>query len=273
MRRTTREQGFTLAELLIGMSITVMAGGALFTLVHAVAILAAKNAAINVTHQQARQSIHAAVREIHGAVSIPQLLDENLQPMTGASKNGPAAGVSYQVVHAGPFLIWNNTNANSSNVRLDTRHEILKYEDPAKTEGYRLIIPAFQVEAEILDIPAANGAGIPQTTNVRLKNKLGVNIDCSNAEPAYVAYVTRRAALVVVDGQLHRYSPLEVNAPSKVIARNVTSATPFSIPADNRFVQMQMIARDERAMSRGFKAVDLQMNLTIPYRYRLTSRQ
>ena len=271
MRRTIREHGFTLAELLIGMSITVMAGGALFTLVHAVANLAAKNAAINVTHQQARQSIHAAVGEIHGAVSIPQLLDENLQPTTGALKNGPAAGVSYQVVHAGPFLIWNNANANSSNVRLDTRHEILKYEDPAKTEGYRLIIPAFQVEAEILDIPAANGAGIPQTTNVRLKNKLGVNIDCSNAEPAYVAYVTRRAALVV--GQLHRYSPLEVDAPSKVIARNVTSPTPFSIPADNRFIQMQMIARDERAVSRGFKAVDLQMNLTIPYRYRLTTRQ
>lgn len=270
MKNTLSRQAFTLVELLISMTVAATAGGALFVLLHGTSNLSAKNTAINVTHQQARQAIHEGLREIHGAVSIPQLVNDKLQPLVGGAKDGPAAGVSYQTLYGGPFLVWENANATSTTIRLGTGGQTLRFADPTKTTGYRLIIPAFQVEEEIVNFAAGTG----QTTVVTLKNKLGAKIVCSNAEPAYVAYVTRRSALVVVDGQLQRYSSLEETKPARIIARNVTSPTPFTIPnADNRFVQVDLVARDQRAVSRGFRAVDLQMNLTVPYRYRLTTRQ
>ncbi len=272
MKRPRLTQGFTFVELLIAMSVTVVAGGGLFTLIHATTILAAKNTAINVTHQQARQAIHESLREIHGAVSIPQLTNAQLQPLTGASQNGPAAGVSYQVLHAGPYLVFGNTSATSTSIQLDTRHQTLRYENPTITDGYRLIIPAFQIEKDILQIPAVTG--MPQTTTIQLKSAIGAKITCEASLPAYVAYITRRSALVVSNGQLHRYSAVGGAGPSRIVARDVTSPTPFTVPSsDNRYVQVQLVSRDRRVTSRGFRAVDLQMNLTVPYRFRLTTRQ
>src|SRR5690606_11228462 len=152
MKRRDTRHGFTLLELIIAMGIAVSAGGGLFIVLHAATSLSAKNTAINVTHQQVRQAIHESLREIHAAVSIPQLVDHQLQPLTGAAASGPAEGVSYQTLHAGPFLVWANASKSSTTVTLDTRHGGLQFADSTKKAGYRLIIPAFQVEEEIVNL-------------------------------------------------------------------------------------------------------------------------
>ncbi|MGN6481917.1 hypothetical protein, partial [Luteibacter sp.] len=79
--------------------VTLIAGGIIFSAIRTVALLGAKNGAVNYTHQQSQGLIHKAVSNIRSSVSIPALADTNLSAVGGS---GPAAGVTYQTLVAGP---------------------------------------------------------------------------------------------------------------------------------------------------------------------------
>jgi len=264
-KRNRADAGYTLAELLVTTAIVAITGGMLFVALQTISTLTAKNNAINFAHQQARQTMNRIVQQMHQSVSVPQLIDTSLTPLTGAAANGPAAGVSYQSVVAGPYKVWNNATAASFNIRITSRPG-----DPVPQPGMRLIVSAFQIEDDIVSVGGA--AGAPPVRDIQLAHNLGQNITCNAGSPTYVAYYTQRSALVVVNKELRFYR--QVPGPYAVVARNLTTPLPFSVPAgDNRFVKIEVVARDPHYTARGYKSVDLQMSLTVPYRYGLTIHQ
>lgn len=266
MKGPSKPSAFTLLEILLSMAIIGVAGVILYSLLHGVSVLSVKNSAINLGHQQVRRMVHRAVDEIRESASAPQLIDSNLTPLNGATANGPAAGVSYQAITGGPYRVWNNTVANSPNIRITTRDG-----DPPPEPGMRLIIPAFQIEADIAGVGGFPGS--PQVRDIRLTTNVGVNIACNAGEPVYTAYFTRRRGMVVVDGELRHYDNL-ASTEYRVSTRNLKTGKPFEILAtDRRFIKVSLTAGDPRVTQRGYNAVDVSLTLTVPFRYALTTRQ
>lgn len=256
--------GYTLIELAVTAGVAVVAAALFFSVLRTFSFLSAKNAAINLTHIQARTAIHRSITEIRDSVSIPQLTD-SAGTSLGMSP-GPAAGVSYQGVIAGPYVVWSTAAAGQNTIKISSRAG-----DPPVGPGMRLIVPAWFIEDDITAVTAATGS--PPVRTVTLTNPLLKTITCAAGTPNYVAYYTQRSTLVVVGSELRYYAQKGVAAYT-VVSANVMSATPFSIPnGDNRFIQAVFVTQDPRILNRGFKSMNLQTNLTVPYRFRLTTYQ
>jgi type II secretory pathway pseudopilin PulG len=266
MKTPSKVAGMTLVETLVVTAVIGVVGAILVSLLHGVFVLSAKNSAINFSHQQMREMIHKTVNEIRGSASVPQLIDANRTPLSGTDAQGPAAGVAYQTLTGGPYRVWNNTQANNSSIRITN-----KPGDPIPEAGMRLIIPAFQIEADIVDVGGL--PGFPHVRNIKLATNVGVDITCNAGEPVYRAYYTRRSGLVVADGELRHFANL-AKPDYSVTARNLATEKPFTVPAgDNRFIRMDLVARDPKISRRGYKAVDVKLTLTVPFRNALTTRQ
>ena len=254
-------RGYTLVELAVTAGVVVIAGALLFSVARTISYLGAKNAAINLTHSQARSAIHRAISEIRDSVSIPQLTDA-----TGASLGtsaGPAAGVSYQQIVAGPGKVWSTAAAGQKTIVITTHAG-----DPAVSTGMRLIVPAWAIESDITNV-ATSGANM----TITLAQNIPSTITCTSGVPNYIAYFTQRSSLVVVGSDL-RYYRVKGTSTFDVVASNVTTPLPFSVPNnDNRFIQTAFTVQDPRILGRSFKDMNLKMSLAIPYRYRLTTYQ
>jgi hypothetical protein len=256
-------RGFTLVEMVIGLMVTLVAGGIIFSAIRTIALLGAKNGAVNYTNQQSRVVIHKAVSNIRAAVSVPSLMNTSLATVSG---NGPAAGVTYQTFVAGPYHVWSNAAAGTSTIRVTSTAG-----DPAPVAGTRLIIPAFRIEDDIAS--TASMGGNPPTYNVTLAHPISTTITCANGSPSYVVYYTQRAALVVV-GQDLRYYPRISSGTYYTIASNITTPTPFSIPSGtNQFVQATFNFLDPKVSGLNLRSVNTTFSVTVPYRYKLTSIQ
>jgi hypothetical protein len=262
--RRTSLAGYTLIELAVTAGVASVAAVLFFSVLRTFSYLSAKNAAINLTHTQARTAIHRSITEIRDSVSIPQLTDA--AGVSLGNSSGPAAGVSYQGVIAGPYVVWSTAAAGQNTIKISARAG-----DPAVSAGMRLIVPAWFIEDDITAVTAASGS--PPVRTVTLTNPLLKTITCTTGSPNYVAYYTQRSSLVVVGSELRYYARKGIN-PYAVVAANVTSPTPFSVPnGDNRFIQAALVTQDPRILNRGFKSMNLQTNLTVPYRFRLTTYQ
>ena len=93
-------RGFTLVEVLIAMGILGIVGLMIFLVLNSGMVLYAKNTAVNTAHQQARAGVDEMLQNIHSSVSIPQLVDSNLQPITtiidGSGNPVQAPGIEFQ---------------------------------------------------------------------------------------------------------------------------------------------------------------------------------
>jgi hypothetical protein len=266
MKARKKVAGMTLVEILITTAVAAVVGAIMVSLLHGVFVLSAKNSAINFSHQQMREMIHKIVDDIRESASVPQLIDANRTPLSGADAQGPAAGVAYQTLIGGPYRVWNNTQASATNIRITSRPG-----HPAPTPGMRLIIPAFQIEADIAQV--GGFPGLPQVRDIQLTTNVGADIVCLAGEPVYQAYYTKRSGLVVVNGELRHFPDL-TKPDYTVAARNLTMPKPFSVPnRNNRFVRMELVSQDPKTSRRGYKAVDTKLTLTVPFRNTLTTRQ
>jgi len=108
-------RGFTLIEVLVAMSILGVVGLMVFLVLNSGMVLYAKNTAVNTAHQQARAGVDQMLQNIHSSVSIPQLVDSSLQPITtiidGSGNPVKAPGIDFQSFAAGPFPLVANANA------------------------------------------------------------------------------------------------------------------------------------------------------------------
>jgi hypothetical protein len=262
--------GFTVAEIMVasaalGIVVTVM-----YALLNSGITLFAKNVAVNMAHQQARNGLMRVSRDLHQAVSIPQLTDENL---TVVSSTGPAAGITFQIVVNGPFEIKKDPAAPTL-IQIATSNP-----KPTKPSvGDHLVVLDYGVEADITKI-GADGLR-SNHWNISLSSGAENRVQ-TKKDSKVVCYITRRIGYVVKNGQL-RFYPNLIATPTTffVVAHNITSATPFKVPLnesgtpDTRYTSVTLSALDPTYSNRAHKATSMQLaDARVPYRCQITKYQ
>lgn len=272
-RHQASQRGAALIEIMISTTIMLITGGIVFTILNTGMILFAKNTAINMAHQQARVAVLQMEQDLHATVSIPQLVDANKNAVSG---NGPSAGISCQLYAKGPLKIASTANAGQANVVVATGGY-----NP--TVGQRLVIATHQIE---MKITAVSGSGANRTLTleanlpVAVKTQLYDPATNSNVDVNVVCFITDRIYYVVnTSGELRYFSPTQPPE-GRLMANDITTATPFSIPATpagaqyNRFVAaINLSTADHSTSNRGFKAANMFLNAMVPYRARLCITQ
>lgn len=273
-------RGFTLVEILVTMGISLLVGMMVFLVLNAGMVLYAKNTAVNSAHQQARSGIDQMLTNLHGAVSIPQLVDSNLNPASELNALGtpiPRAGISFQTFSAGPFPVAANANATDQSITLYCPG----YVPPANA---RLNIPSHNIEYHITSSTVsgsnrvftlaapATGVGTPITIS-------GTGREGGGAAYVIAAFITTRLSYAVNGNELRYYPTNDLNS-YKVITRNIVSPTPFTVPVlsngglQNRFVAAVNLSTVEpQFTNRGYAAVNMFISSLIPFRCRLTNIQ
>ncbi|MBA3960546.1 MAG: hypothetical protein H0X40_01410 [Chthoniobacterales bacterium] len=273
---------YTLLEILITTAIMALVGGLIFYVLNSSMVLYAKNTAVNSAHQQARAGIDEMLTNVHSSVSIPELVDANLQavnPIVDGFGNAiSTVGVSFQVFNAGPFPVTLDAAANATSIVLYCPG----YVPPA---GARLNIPSHNIEYNITNTAALGSyrgfrlatpvTGIGTAVDVAgtgIEGQAGVNYVIS-------AFITTRFSYAVVGSELRFYPTNDVNN-YKVITRNIVNATPFSVPVlqngglQNRFLAaINLSTVEPQFTNRGYAAVNMFISSTIPFRCRLTNSQ
>jgi prepilin-type N-terminal cleavage/methylation domain-containing protein len=277
-------RGFTLPEILIAMGIMTIVGMMIFLVLNSGMVLYAKNTAVNTAHQQARAGVDQMLQNIHGSVSIPQLVDSSLQPIDviidGSGNPVQAPGISFQSFVGGPFPVVVAANATDTSITLFCPG----YTSPASA---RLNIPAFNIE---LDIVSTTASGANLTFNFAQAIGTAVQIVGTGIEGGagttsiVTAFITARRSYAAAGGDL-RYYPTNDLSNYKVITRNLTSGTPFTIPLtpgppgspptpQNHYVAaVDLTTVDPRTSERGYGAVNMFISSKIPFRCRLTNTQ
>jgi hypothetical protein len=266
-RTTTKSEGaFTLAELLVAAGVASVVIGLLYTTLTAALNLYTWNAAVNIGHEQGRRIFNEIQREIHTAVSVPQFVDNNLQPVSGA---GPAAGVSYRYYAGGPFVVAAKALAGQNLIQVRTMDTFT----PAV--GMRLVVPSQAIDSAI------TGATVSGTiASLTLQDSLATDVDIKDPFGASInvlAFFTETARLVLVNGDLRRYGSLQSGS-FDVVARGIQTPTPFSFPIDpvtsqpdNRYVSVNLSTLDASSSNRRLGAAKLSLNSKVSCRARFTA--
>ena len=214
-RSQLSQHGFTAAEMVVSTMVMAILGIVFLNVLNSGMILYAKNTAVNSAHEEGREGVNRLTRDLHAAVSVPQLRNSthdanytvasSFTVVSSAPVNGAAptaAGVSFQDVVAGsPDYIWQDpNNAN-----------LIMIKDPGDppTAGMRLIIPFWGVEDDIAKVSQANSAA--NHSNVFLANggetnvankarKYGQSTYSGWASPYAITYYTERMLYVVEGG-------------------------------------------------------------------------
>jgi prepilin-type N-terminal cleavage/methylation domain-containing protein len=272
MRRgeSRRATGFTVAEMMIAVAIVGVIASVMYVLLNSGMNLFARNVAVNMAHQQARNGMMRVARDLHQAVSIPKLVDANLQGVSGV---GPAAGITFQVVTSGPFEVINDPTSPQL-IQIGTTQP--KPEQPVV--GDHMVVLDYNVEADIIKLTATgNGSN---HWNVFMENGNEQRIQTKSGS-FVVCYITRRIGYVVANGEL-RYYPNLVATPTFYIAvaHNITSPLPFKVPLndsgtpDTRYTSVTLSALDPTYSKRAYTSTSMQMvDARVPYRCQMTRYQ
>jgi prepilin-type N-terminal cleavage/methylation domain-containing protein len=274
-------KGFTLPEILVTISIAALVGIVVFLVLNTGMTLYAKNTAVNSAHQQARSGVDQMLARLHSSVSIPQLVDANLQPVAEIGADGKpaaAAGISFQIFNAGPFPVVANADPTATSITLYCPG----YTPPANA---RLNIPSHNIEYDISSTAAVGSSrqfnlstsagGIGTAVSIA-----GTGIEGQSGVTYMItAFITSRVSYAVIGSEL-RYFPTNNLANYRVITRNIVSQTPFTVPLgpdgqlQNQFIAAVNLSTVEPNFTkRGFAAVNMFISSSIPFRCRLTNNQ
>src|SRR5438477_11331753 len=72
-RKQLHQRGFTSAEMVVSAAIMAILGIVFLNVLHSGMLLYTKNTAVNSAHEEARAGINLMTRDIHAAISVPQL--------------------------------------------------------------------------------------------------------------------------------------------------------------------------------------------------------
>jgi hypothetical protein len=309
--RSDRVSGFTVAEMGISLGVLGLLGLVFFQVLNSGLILFAKNTATNAAHEEARQGINRLTRDIHAAVSVPQLRDTNFSVVSSKPVNGvipTAAGVSFQNVAGGPNYVWKDPNNSSLIMIRDDKNTAI--------EGMRLIIPFYNLEEDITKVTASGSAN---HRNIFIKaDQSTPQIDAPPVGGTYcITYYTDRVMYVVQNGQYvadaqggwilssgqyvpytsgtmqrYRYENGELclyrqryNGSTMfwqlqgVVARFISSPKPFFVPLNsggtpnNKYVGVKLTAHDPATSNRRYRATSSLLETQIDYRSRIALYQ
>lgn len=304
-------EAFTVVEMLVAVGVLGLLGLVFFNVLNSGMILFAKNTAVNAAHEEARQGINRLTRDIHAAVSVPQLRDTNFNVVSSTPVSGVApmaAGVSFQNVASGPNYVWKDPG-NASLIMIK--------DNPSKpVEGMRLLVPFWGLEEDITKVTAAGSAN---HSNVFINaDQSTPNIDAPDVGGTFaITYYTDRAMYLVKNGsyvadaqgewilsggnyvaytsgtmQRYRYENGELHFFKQrysgsafywqdlaVVAKYISSPKPFYVPLnsggspDSKYVGVKLTARDPKSSNRGFLASSALLDTQIDYRSRIALYQ
>jgi prepilin-type N-terminal cleavage/methylation domain-containing protein len=283
-------RGYTLIEVLFTAALIGVVGLLIYALLITGTILGAKNTAINTAHQQARMAMLEMVQDLHSAISLPQLIDQNGAPLPTPSPGAspPAAqGVSFQLWSQGPYRVVADQTVTDNTVSIQ-----VPAIDRAPLVGARLIVPTHQIED---DITAVAGPNNPNNGNVQYTLTLAhtlqfidpasniargsaisgtgspdINISC---------FIADRCSYVVNNQHLQWHGPTTHKGFSS-LGSDIMSPTPFSMPTTPAGALYQRIiaaidlsTTDSKYNHRGFRSANILLNGQVPARARLTTYQ
>jgi hypothetical protein len=202
------QSGFTVAEMVVSTTVMAILGIVMLQVLNSGIVLYAKNTAVNKAHEEAREGVIRLTRDIHAAVSVPQLRNsthDSTYTATGSFSvasstpvNGvapTAAGVSFQdVVPGSPDFVWQDP-ANPNLIMIADKPS-------PPTAGMRLIVPFWGIEDDISKVAGSSSTG--NHSNVFLAG--GGETTVSGKAPAYngstfaVTYYTERMLYMVENG-------------------------------------------------------------------------
>lgn len=266
---SSSRSAYTIVEMAVTSAGALLVGGMIFYVFTAGLTLYAKNTAVNSAHQQARAGVEQMLANIHGSVSIPPVVDNNLQGVSAIDTSTTPAesiarpGISMQLYDAGPFPVIANASASDTSIVLDVASSVSV---SGTKRQYNFASPI--------------GADVTIAAS-------GEEDDGKDAKYIITALMTRRVSYTVVRiskltepflGEL-RYYPTNSLSNYKVVARNITSQNPFSIPVSqdgailNRSVAaIQLSTVEPQFTNRGYAAVNMFIDSLIPFRCRLTKQ-
>ncbi len=294
--RDQRSAGFTLVEMMITSVVFALTGGLIFFFLNSGMILYAKNTAVNAAHQQARSGVDQMLANIHSAVSIPQLVDQNLTPLPPPG-TGPAAGINFQQFDSGPYLLSTALNVPSTQKWIKIYAPNLDVTQ--SVSGMRFNIPSHRVEMDIQSLATSTGG----YRIINFASAVGTDIFVNDTDPNsngngngngdgtsnIAGFITRRVSYAIAGTSPYyelRYYPTNNLQTYKVIARNVTSPTPGQAPTPFKVLFNQAGGADFRSVAavdlstaepqyskRGYAAVNMFIDSYIPFRSKLTISQ
>jgi hypothetical protein len=294
-RKVSDKAGFTLGEMMVAIGMMSLVGLCAYYVFINGFIMYAKNTAENLAHDQGRIAVNRLVRDIHAAVSIPQLghmVAGGLSANPTAPKasweaygtnttfwadagTGPSAGIGFKKLGSiidpkgGPFGI--KTDPGNKDLIM------IESGTTAPIVGMDIVFPYYNMEGTVYKVES-NGSNhynvwMDGGLETKIKTKKGTNPIC---------FYASRYGYVVENGNLNFYSsappPAGVTWPVTV-ARNIVNptnralaATPFS-QTTTEYVTINLTTADNRFTNRNYKAVNTLLAGSVPIRAQLTITQ
>jgi type II secretory pathway pseudopilin PulG len=235
MKRRTHKsniRAFTVAEIMVAVGVLSLLGLVFFSVLKTALVLFAKNTAVNIAHEEAREGINRLTRDIHASVSMPQLcdLDTSTSPVTLAAPSpsptpisgvavGPMfAAVTFQNVSNGPNYIWNDPSGSSLIMIRDNYNVVA---------GQHLLIPFWGALYE-QDIYKATAGGAANHSNIFINNdyQTGIQPRAANSGIYAITYYTDRVAYAVMNGTFVKDANNGTYTPSAKKSTNYVWAPP-----------------------------------------------
>ena len=317
-----RRAAFTLVELVITAGVAAVAGLVIFLVFYQGLNLFAKNTAINYANRESQQVLQDLQGDLHQAVSTPFFLSStatavstlpvitvNSVAYNGANVTTASEGVSFQVFGGKPsenFEIGRNASSGATQV-------VITGSTAIPVAGQRLIIPAYQYEADITAVSTSGTAGtttalhtLTLSTILSAANSSGSSslpgaiTACSASNTTstvyasgvtdyhIICYLTNRVCYLAVpvsgtSPQAYelRYYPCynaTYNTKYYSYTSNLFTAKPFQLATVNnatntQYVSVTMAIQDTKTSNRGYKVTNLYFTTNTPYRNAVTNYQ
>lgn len=200
---------FTVAEMMVAVGVLGLLGLVFFSVLKTGLVLFAKNTAVNIAHEEAREGVNRLTKDIHASVSMPQLCDLDTStnpvtlaapspsptPITGVAVGPMFAAVTFQNVANGPNYIWNDP-AGGNQIMIKDNYNV--------RAGQHLLIPFWGALYE-QDIYKATASGSANHSNIFIENdyQTGIKPRDSNSNLYAITYYTDRVAYVVMNGTFY----------------------------------------------------------------------
>jgi prepilin-type N-terminal cleavage/methylation domain-containing protein len=283
MKLSSRTRGFTLVELMITVVLIGVVGLVLYSILYTTTVLGAKNTAVNVAHQQARVAMVGMLQDLHSSVSLPALANPSGTPYASPAPAN-AEGIAFQQWSSGPHKIKNDVAVGATQIQIT----LTANAGPAPVALQRLIIPAYQIEADITAVDNSSpgnpkisfnnisGPGlVPPVTYPTSTLPVAIKGTGSTAGDI-VCFVTDRCSYTVSNTTLK----WNWKGNNRTVGNYITNATPFSTPTTPagalyyRFVAaIDLSTSDLQYSNRGYKSANILLNGQVPFKTRLTTYQ
>lgn len=259
------------------------------------------------------RDIHASISVPQLRDNSFTVIDPTLPPTATASATPPtAAGVSFQNIAAGPNWIWNDPGGTNGLIMIKDgamrplpgmrmiipawgiEDDIVKVTG-ASVAGHSNVFTSMSLETGVKRSPQYGGTSYAityYTDRMMYVVENGTWVADSKGDHTLSGGVYTQVAAGTGQwryegGELNQYSMRAVSGNSSTlqwtkiatVARHISSPKPFSVPLnryggpDNKYVRVQLSARDPKSSNRGYIATASLLDTEIDYRSRITTFQ